>query len=56
MRSDVQDDIDALTQLNVQLGEAESTGQGEWLAGHIAPELAFRRADGEGRLIIANDF
>ena len=46
MQNDKQADMDALEQLNVKVGDAESKGDGEWLASFIAPELAFRRADG----------
>jgi hypothetical protein len=42
----MQNDIEVLTQLNVQIGEAESKGDRNWLEGVIAPKLAFRRADG----------
>lgn len=45
MQNDRQNDIDALRQLNVELGDAESQGNREWLDGVIAPELAFLRAD-----------
>lgn len=45
MQNDKQADIDELTKLNVELGDAETRGDGEWLANVIAPELAFRRAD-----------
>jgi hypothetical protein len=41
-QNDKQHDIDVLKQLNVQLGDAESKGEVEWLAGVIGPELAFR--------------
>jgi Domain of unknown function (DUF4440) len=40
-------DAEALEQLNVHMGEAESVGDREWLAGILAPELAFLRADGK---------
>src|SRR3989304_7016679 len=42
----MQKDIEILAQLNVQIGEAESKGDRNWLDGVIAPKLAFRRADG----------
>jgi len=42
----MQKDIEVLAQLNVQIGEAESKGDRNWLDGVIAPKLAFRRADG----------
>lgn len=41
----MQNDTETLTQLNIQIGEAESRGDRDWLDGVIAPELAFRRAD-----------
>jgi hypothetical protein len=31
--------------LNIQIGEAESRGDRHWLEKHIAPVLAFQRAD-----------
>lgn len=42
----MQKDKEVLAQLNVQIGEAESKGDRNWLDGVIAPKLAFRRADG----------
>lgn len=42
----MQNDIELLARLNIQIGEAESKGDRNWLAGVIAPKLAFRRADG----------
>lgn len=41
----MQNDTEALTRLNIQIGEAESRGDRDWLDGMIASELAFRRAD-----------
>ena len=44
-----QDDKQVLEKLNTEIGDAESIGDNEsrdWLAGVIAPKLAFRRADG----------
>ncbi|SRR5688572_1239966 len=38
-------DKEVLTQLNVQIGEAETKGDRQWLSDVIAPKLAFRRAD-----------
>ena len=45
MQNNKQADIDALEQLNIEIGDAETNGEGERLAGWIASELAFRRAD-----------
>ena len=45
----MQGDIQALEQLNIQIGIAESKGDDEsrkWLGGILAPQLAFRRANG----------
>lgn len=41
----MQKDVEALKQLNIQIGEAESRGDRDWLEGVIAPKLAFQRAD-----------
>ncbi len=44
----MQDDIQALEQLNIQIGIEESKGDEasrEWLKSIIAPKLAFQRAD-----------
>lgn len=44
----MKDDIQALEQLNIRIGEEESKGDDasrHWLASVIAPKLAFRRAD-----------
>lgn len=41
----MQNDTEILTQLNIQIGEAESRGDRDWLDGVIASEFAFRRAD-----------
>ena len=38
-------DREALTRLNIQIGEAETRGDRHWLSDAIAPKLAFRRAD-----------
>jgi hypothetical protein len=38
---------DALRTLNVRLNEAENTGDRDVLAGILAPEIAFMRADGK---------
>lgn len=46
MQNDKQTDMDALERLNIEIGDAESNGEKERLASLIAPELAFRRADG----------
>jgi hypothetical protein len=40
-------DNDELIQLNMDLGQAEARGDREWLSQHIAPQLAFLRADGK---------
>ena len=39
------DDKQALRELNTKIGEAENTGDREWLATILAPRLAFQRAD-----------
>lgn len=41
----MQNDINALADLNIQIGEAESRGDRHWLDQHIAPVLAFKRSD-----------
>jgi hypothetical protein len=41
----MQDDIRALTELNTKIGEAENSGDREWLATILAPRLAFQRGD-----------
>lgn len=38
-------DREALARLNIQIGEAETRGDRQWLSDVIAPKLAFRRAD-----------
>jgi hypothetical protein len=38
-------DVEILTEMNKQIGVAESAGDRDWLAGVIAPELAFFRAN-----------
>lgn len=43
----MQKDVEALKQLNIQIGEAESRGDRDWLEDVIAPKFAFRRADRE---------
>ena len=40
-------DKQALRMLNVAINDAENTGNGEFLASILAPELAFSRANGE---------
>jgi len=46
MNADTQlKDEDALKELNVKIGAAESSGDREWLASILAPHLAFQRAD-----------
>ena len=40
-------DDEALRTLNAQLNEAENSGDRDFLAGVLAPELAFLRADGK---------
>ena len=39
------DDKQALRELNTRIGAAEDNGDREWLATILAPRLAFRRAD-----------
>ena len=39
------DDEQVLRELNVAVGEAENRGDAVWLADHLAPRLAFQRAD-----------
>jgi hypothetical protein len=41
----MQDDIQALTELNRKVGDAENRGDREWLTTILAPKLAFQRAD-----------
>jgi hypothetical protein len=41
----MQDDIRALTELNIKIGDAENRGDRKWLATILAPRLAFQRAD-----------
>jgi len=41
----VQNDEQALKELNGKIGDAENRGDHEWLAGVLAPKLAFQRAD-----------
>jgi Domain of unknown function (DUF4440) len=41
----VTSDQAALTDLNKKIGEAENRGDRDWLAGILAPRLAFQRAD-----------
>ena len=41
------DDIKTLEDLNVRIRDAETQGDREWLAGVIAPKLAFQRANPE---------
>lgn len=38
-------DVETLTQLNAQIIDAENRGDRAWLAGVLAPRLAFQRAD-----------
>jgi uncharacterized protein DUF4440 len=38
-------DKEVLTQLNIQIGEAETRGDRQWLGDVIALKFAFRRAD-----------
>ena len=38
-------DTQALRALNLRIGEAENVGDRTWLAGVLAPRLAFQRAD-----------
>lgn len=39
------DDDQVLHELNVKIGDAENRGDRDWLAGILAPRLAFQRAD-----------
>jgi Domain of unknown function (DUF4440) len=39
------DDKEALRELNLKIGDAENSGDREWLATILAPRLAFQRAD-----------
>ncbi len=39
------DDHQDLYDLNIKIGEAENTGNREWLLSILAPRLAFQRAD-----------
>jgi hypothetical protein len=39
--------FDVLTELNLEIGAAESRGDKEFLGNVLAPVLAFRRANGE---------
>ena len=44
----MQNDIDVLTELNLQIGKTETAGDAAaraWFEGKLAPTLAFRRAD-----------
>ena len=41
----VTSDQAALMDLNMEIGEAENRGDRDWLAGILAPRLAFQRAD-----------
>ena len=41
------DDEQALRELNVNIGDAETKGDREWLATILAPRLAFQRADAQ---------
>jgi hypothetical protein len=41
------DDRAVLEQLNVEIGNAEDRGDSVWLDSVLAPELAFRRANGQ---------
>lgn len=43
----MQSDIDALTELNLKIGAAESEGDQRALDALLAPVLAFRRANGD---------
>ena len=43
----MQNDRDELRSLNIDVGDAESAGKADFLAGVIAPKLAFRRANGD---------
>jgi hypothetical protein len=44
------DDKQTLSDLNTRIGEAENSGDREWLATILAPRLAFQRSD-EARTI-----
>jgi hypothetical protein len=52
----VQDDIKTLEDLNVQIRVAENQGDRDWLAGVIAPKLAFQRANPERTISDRNEF
>lgn len=41
------DDRAVLEQLNVEIGNAEDRGDSVWLDSVLAPQLAFRRANGQ---------
>jgi hypothetical protein len=41
----MKNDAEVLKQLNIQIGEAESRGDRDWLDDVLAPKLAFQRAD-----------
>jgi Domain of unknown function (DUF4440) len=41
------DDRAVIEQLNVEIGDAEDRGDSVWLDGVLAPQLAFRRANGQ---------
>jgi len=43
----MRNDLETLKDLNVQIRVAENQGDREWLAGVIAPKLAFQRANPE---------
>ena len=41
------EDRAVIEQLNVEIGDAEDRGDSVWLDGVLAPQLAFRRANGQ---------
>ena|ERR1700733_15711297 len=49
-------DIEELTRLNIEIGNAESRGDKNWLNEHIAPRLAFRRANKEKTVDCREEF
>lgn len=49
-------DIDALKELNIEIGAAESRGDRGWLDGVIAEKLTFQRANEARTIVDRNDF
>jgi Domain of unknown function (DUF4440) len=52
----MQSDRDKLRDLNIRIGAAESAGDKDFLAGVIAPKLAFRRANATGDCVDRDGF